>query len=147
LKIILHHRFINFIYLLLLTLGLLNSISFGQVRDPETDELVTLKYDEKTGKYYLFGLDKMDLINGKSFLGKFIEASDSLVFFKTEFDGGQILEQEITSIEKLILKRGKQIVNDKIIDKNYITVIKQPKVQKKTKMEKFISIIKLLKFF
>ena len=93
-KILMHY----FIYFFLVIL------SFGQVKDPETGELVNLKYDKKSRSYYLFGLDKMELLDNNLFQGKFMGASDSLVFFKTELDGGKILEQEIESIKNLILE-------------------------------------------
>ena len=57
------------------------TISIGQVTDPETGELVNLKYDENSGSYYLFGVDKMELLNNNVFQGKFISASDSLGVF------------------------------------------------------------------
>ena len=78
--------------------------SFGQVKDPETGELVNLKYDKKSGSYYLFGLDKMELLDNNVFKGKFMGASDSLVLFKAELDGGKFLEQEIASIKNLVLE-------------------------------------------
>ena len=145
-KIILHYSTITNFRLLSLLISLIVSISFGQVRDPITGELATVKYDEKSGKYFLFGLDKMELYNGQSFMGKFIEASDSLVFFKSESDGGKLLEQGIASIEKLTLKNGIQIVKDNIINKDYITIVKQPKVQKKSILDRLISILPKIKF-
>ena len=57
---ILMHYFIFFFLVIL---------SFGQVKDPETGELVNLKYDKKSGSYYLFGLDKMELLDNKFFQG------------------------------------------------------------------------------
>ena len=94
---------------------------FGQVKDPETGELVNLKYDKKSGSYYLFGLDKMELLDKNVFQGKFMGASDSLVFFKTELDGGKILEQEIASIKNLVLESN-------VIDNN-ILVYNNPKTE------------------
>jgi len=146
LKIILHYSTITNFRLLSLLISFIVSISFGQVRDPITGELATVKYDEKSGKYFLFGLDKMELNNGQSFVGKFIEASDSLVFFKSEFDGGKLLEENLASIEKLTLKNGIQIVKDNIINKDYITIVKQPKVQKKSILDRLISILPKIKF-
>ena len=145
-KIILHYSIITNFRLLSLLFSFIVSISFGQVRDPITGELATVKYDEKSGKYFLFGLDKMELNNGQSFVGKFIEASDSLVFFKSEFDGGKLLEENLASIEKLTLKNGIQIVKDNIINKDYITIVKQPKVQKKSILDRLISILPKIKF-
>ncbi len=145
-KIILHYSTITNFRLLSLLISFIVSISFGQVRDPITGELATVKYDEKSGKYFLFGLDKMELNNGQSFVGKFIEASDSLVFFKSEFDGGKLLEENLASIEKLTLKNGIQIVKDNIINKDYITIVKQPKVQKKSILDRLISILPKIKF-
>ena len=90
--------------------------SFGQVKDPETGELVNLKYDKKSGSYYLFGLDKMELLDNKVFKGKFMGASDSLVF-KTELDGGKILEQEIASIKNLVLESGSHVIDNNVFKK------------------------------
>ena len=104
---ILMHYFIFFFLVIL---------SFGQVKDPETGELVNLKYDKKSGSYYLFGLDKMELLDNNLFQGKFMGASDSLVFFKTELDGGKILEQEIESIKNLILESGSHVINNNIFN-------------------------------
>ena len=98
---ILMHYFIFFFLVIL---------SFGQVKDPETGELVNLKYDKKSGSYYLFGLDKMELLDNNVFKGKFMGASDSLVLFKTELDGGKILEQEIASIKNLVLESGSHVI-------------------------------------
>ena len=56
-KILMH--FFIFFFLVIL--------SFGQVKDPETGELVNLKYDKKSGSYYLFGLDKMELLDNNVF--------------------------------------------------------------------------------
>ena len=105
---ILMHYFIFFFLVIL---------SFGQVKDPETGELVNLKYDKKSGSYYLFGLDKMELLDNNLFQGKFMGASDSLVFFKTELDGGKILEQEIPSIKNLVLESGSHVIEN-IINNN-----------------------------
>ena len=49
-------------------------------------------------------------------------ASDSLVFFKTELDGGKILEQKLSSIKNLVLESGSCYCN--IFNKNYITIEK-----------------------
>ena len=47
----------------------------------------------------------MELLDNNVFKGKFMGASDSLVLFKTELDGGKILEQE-RSIKNLVLESG-----------------------------------------
>ena len=60
-----------------LTFFLFISYCFSQIKDPETGELATLKFDEKSKSYYLFGLDKMTLVNKSTIQGKFIAASDS----------------------------------------------------------------------
>ena len=52
-----------------LTFFLLISYCFAQIKDPDTGELATLKFDEKSKSYYLFGIDKMTLVNKSSFPG------------------------------------------------------------------------------
>jgi len=121
-------------------------ISFGQVKDPETGELVNLKYDEKSGSYYLFGLDKMELLDNNLVQGKFIAASDSLVFFKTELNGGKILEQEIVSIKDLVLETGSHVINNNIMNTKYITIEKTKLIVKESKIKKFLSFINIFKF-
>ncbi len=121
-------------------------ISFGQVKDPETGELVTLKYDENSGSYYLFGLDKMELLDNNFFQGKFIAASDSLVFFKTELDGGKILEQEIVSIKNLVLETGLRVIHNNIMNKNYITIEKEKIIVKESKIKKILSVLNIFKY-
>tara|TARA_B100001250_G_scaffold101000_1_gene84928 strand:- start:362 stop:775 length:414 start_codon:yes stop_codon:yes gene_type:complete len=121
-------------------------ISFGQVKDPETGELVNLKYDEKSGSYYLFGLDKMELLDNNLFQGKFIAASDSLVFFKTELNGGKILEQEISSIKDLVLETGSHVINNNIMNTKYITIEKPKLIVKESKIKKILSFINIFKF-
>ena len=113
-KILLHH----FIFFFLVIL------SFGQVKDPETGELVNLKYDKKSRSYYLFCLDKMELLDNNLFQGKFMGASDSLVFFKTELDGGKILEQNLSSIKNLVLESGSNVIKNNTFNKKYITIEK-----------------------
>ena len=135
-KILMH--FFIFFFLVIL--------SFGQVKDPETGELVNLKYDKKSGSYYLFGLDKMELVDNKVFKGKFIGASDSLVFFKTELDGGKILEQEIASIKNLILESGSHVIDNNAFNKNYITIQKPKLIVKESKIKKILSFINIFKF-
>tara|TARA_A100001015_G_scaffold320967_1_gene449405 strand:- start:3109 stop:3537 length:429 start_codon:yes stop_codon:yes gene_type:complete len=123
------------------------TISIGQVTDPETGELVNLKYDENSGSYYLFGVDKMELLNNNVFQGKFISASDSLVFFKTELDGGKILEQDIASIKNLILESGSRVIDNKILKKKYITIEKTNLIiVKQSKIKKILSFINVFKF-
>ena len=121
-------------------------ISFGQVTDPENGELVNLKYDKKSGAYYLFGLDKMELLDNNLFQGKFIAASDSLVFFKTELDGGKIVEQEISSIKNLVLEKGSRVINNNIMDKKYISIEKPALIVKESKIKKILSFINIFKF-
>ena len=119
---------------------------FGQVKDPETGELVNLKYDKKSGSYYLFGLDKMELLDNNLFQGQFMGASDSLVLFKTELDGGKILEQEIESIKNLVLESGSHVINNNIFNKNYITIKKPKIIVKESKIKQILSFINIFKF-
>ena len=122
-------------------------IPFSQVKDPETGELVNLKYDKKTGSYYLFGFDKMELLDNNVLQGKFMGASDSLVFFKTELDGGKILEQDIASIKNLILESGSRVIDNKILKKKYITIEKTNLIiVKQSKIKKILSFINVFKF-
>ena len=121
-------------------------ISFSQVKDPETGELVKLKYDKKSGSYYLFGLDRMELLDNNVFQGKFMGASDSLVLFKTELDGGKILEQEIESIKNLVLESGSHVINNNIFNKNYITIKKPKIIVKESKIKQILSFINIFKF-
>ena len=134
---ILMHYFIFFFLVIL---------SFGQVKDPETGELVNLKYDKKSGSYYLFGLDKMELVDNNVFKGKFIGASDSLVFFKTELDGGKILEQNLSSIKNLVLESGSNVIYNNTFNKNYITIKKPKLIVKESKIKNFFSFINIFKF-
>ena len=121
-------------------------IPFTQVKDPETGELVNLKYDKKSGSYYLFGFDKMELLDNNVFQGKFMGASDSLVFFKTELDGGKILEQEIVSIKNLVLESGSHVIDNNIFNKNYITIKKPNVILKESKIKQILSFINIFKF-
>ena len=121
-------------------------LSFGQVKDPETGELVNLKYDKKSGSYYLFGLDKMELVDNNVFKGKFIGASDSLVFFKTELDGGKILEQNLSSIKNLVLKSGSNVIKNNVFNKKYITIEKPNTIVKESKINRILSVINIFKF-
>ena len=121
-------------------------IPFSQVKDPETGELVNLKYDKKSGSYYLFGFDKMELLDNNVFQGKFMGASDSLVFFKTELDGGKILEQEIVSIKNLVLESGSHVIDNNIFNKNYITIKKPNVILKESKIKQILSFINIFKF-
>ena len=131
-----------------LTLFLLIVHCFSQIRDPETGELASLKFDEKSGSYYLFGLDKLVLINNRSYQGKFIAASDSLVFFKSESEGGKILEQEIALIDHLVLKTGARVVKDNVLNENYVTIKKQKIVEKESTIKNifYINPFKHIKF-
>ena len=121
-------------------------IPFSQVKDPETGELVNLKYDKKSGSYYLFGFDKMELLDNNVLQGKFMGASDSLVLFKTELDGGKILEQEIESIKNLVLESGSHVINNNIFNKNYITIKKPKIIVKESKIKQILSFINIFKF-
>ena len=134
---ILMHYFIFFFLVIL---------SFGQVKDPETGELVNLKYDKKSRSYYLFGLDKMELLDNNVFKGKFMGASDSLVLFKTELDGGKILDQEIASIKNLVLESGSHVIFNNIFNKNYITIQKPKRIVKESKIKQILSFINIFKF-
>ena len=129
-----------FIFFFLVTL------SFGQVKDPETGELVNLKYDKKSGSYFLFGLDKMELVDNNVFKGKFIGASDSLVFFKTELDGGKILEQNLSSIKNLVLESGSNVIKNNTFNKKYITIEKPNIIVKESKIKRILSAINIFKF-
>ena len=135
-KILLHY----FIFFFLVIL------SFGQVKDPETGELVNLKYDKKSGSYYLFGLDKMELLDNNVFQGKFMGASDSLVFFKTELDGGKILEQNLSSIKNLVLESGSNVIKNNTFNKKYITIEKPNTIVKESKIKRILSAINIFKF-
>ena len=134
---ILMHYFIFFFLVIL---------SFGQVKDPETGELVNLKYDKKSGSYFLFGLDKMELLDNSVFKGKFIGASDSSLFFKTELDGGKILEQEIASIKNLVLESGSYVIESNVFKKKYITIEKSKLIVKESKIKQILSFINIFKF-
>ena len=134
---ILMHYFIFFFLVIL---------SFGQVKDPETGELVNLKYDKKSGSYYLFGLDKMELVDNNVFKGKFIGASDSLVFFKTELDGGKILEQNLSSIKNLVLESGSNVIKNNTFNKKYITIEKPNTIVKESKIKRIFSAINIFKY-
>ena len=121
-------------------------LSFGQVKDPETGELVNLKYDKKSGSYFLFGLDKMELLDNNVFKGKFMGASDSLVHFKTELDGGKILEQEIASIKNLVLESGSHVIENNVFKKKYITIKKSKLIVKESKIKQILSFMNIFKF-
>ena len=124
-----------------LTLLLLIVHCFAQIRDPETGDLASLKFDEESGSYYLFGLDSMVLLNNKSYRGKFMAASDSLVFFKSELDGGKILEQEIALIDHLVLQTGTKVVKDNVLNENYVTIKNERVVKKESRIKKIFSFI------
>ena len=123
-----------------LTLFLLIVNCFAQIRDPETGELASLKFDEESGSYYLFGLDRMVLLNNKSYQGKFMAASDSLVFFKSESEGGKILEQDIALIDHLVLQTGVKVVKNNVLNENYVTIKKQKIVKKESRIKKIFSL-------
>ena len=124
-----------------LTLFLLIVNCFAQIRDPETGELASLKFDEGSGSYYLFGLDSMVLLNSKSYQGKFMAASDSVVFFKSELEGGKILEQEIALIDRLVLQTGANVIKDNVLNENYVTIKKQKIVKKESTIKKIFAYI------
>ena len=128
-----------------LTFFLFISYCFSQIKDPETGELATLKFDEKSKSYYLFGLDRMTLVNKSSIQGKFIAASDSLVFFKSELDGGKIIEQEVILIENLVLETGVKVVRNNVMNKNFITIEKENTIKKHSKIKKLLSKINIFK--
>ena len=68
-------------------------------------------------------------------------ASDSLVFFKSESEGGKILEQEIALIDYLVLQTGANVVKDNVINENYVTIKKQKIVVKESTIKKIFSYI------
>ena len=98
---------------ILIIIGLLK----GQIIDPETGKTAELQYNPKTGEYYLFGLDKLKLVDGKLYTGKFIRRTNNLVYFKIVENGGSILEIEIQKISRIISENGKAIIDDLIIEK------------------------------
>ena len=99
--------------LILIIIGLIQ----GQIVDPETGHPAELRYDSRSGEYYLFGLDVLNMIDGNSYKGKFIRKTNNLVYFKIEENGGSILEIEIQKISRLISENGKAIIDDLIIEK------------------------------
>ena len=128
-----------------LTIFLLIAHSFAQIVDPETGELASLKFDKDSGLYYVFGLDKMELLNKKTYQGKFMAASDSLVLFKSESEGGKILEQPVVSINHLVLKTGLKVINNNILNENFITIKKQKIVKKESIIKKIFSYVNFFK--
>ena len=88
----------------------------------------------------------MELLDDKVFKGKFMGASDSFVFFKTELDGGKILEQEIALIKNLVLESGSDVIDNNIFNKNYITIQKPKQIVKKSKIKQILSYINIFKF-
>ena len=88
----------------------------------------------------------MELLNNNVFQGKFIGASDSLVFFKTELNGGKILEQEIGSIKNLVLESGSNVIKNNIFNKKYKTIEKQNVIEKESKIKQILSFINVFKF-
>ena len=121
-------------------------LSFGQVKDPETGELVNLQYDKKSGSYFLFGLDKMELLDNNVFQGKFMGASDSLVLFKTDLDGWKILEQNLSSIKNLVLESGSNVIKNNTFNKKYITIEKPNTIVRESKIKRILSVINIFKF-
>ena len=94
----------------------------------------------------MFGLDKMELLDNNLFKGKFMGASDSLVLFKTELDGGKILEQEIASIKNLVLESGSHVIDNNVFKKKYITIKKPKIIVKESKIKQILSFINIFKF-
>ena len=88
----------------------------------------------------------MELLNKNVFQGKFIGASDSLVFFKTELNGGKILEQEIGSIKNLVLESGSNVVKNNIFNNKYRTIEKPNLIVKESKIKQILSFINVFKF-
>ena len=80
------------------------------------DGLLRYVCSKKTRSYFLCGLDKMELLDNNVFQGKFMGASDSLVFFKTELDGGKILEQNLSSIKNLVLEKNNSVFSSNIFE-------------------------------
>ena len=78
--------------------------------------------------------------DNKVFKGKFMGASDSLVLFKTELDGGKILEQEIVSIKNLVLESGSHVI-DNNVSKKYITIEKPKIIVKESKIKQFFHLL------
>ena len=100
-----------------LILLLITGILYGQIIDPETGKTAELQYNPETGRYYFFGLDELNLLNGKSYKGKFIRKTNNLVYFKIEEKNGSILEVEMQNISSLISENGNHIIDDLIIEK------------------------------
>ena len=73
-------------------------------------------------------------------------ASDSLVLFKTELDGGKILEQEIASIKNLVLESGSYVIDNNVFKKKYITIEKPKIIVKESKIKQILSFINIFKF-
>ncbi len=88
----------------------------------------------------------MELLDNKFFQGKFMGASDSLVLFKTELDGGKILEQNLSSIKNLVLESGSNVVKNNIFNKKYITIEKPNTIVKESKIKRILSVINIFKF-
>ena len=88
----------------------------------------------------------MELLDNNLLQGKFIAASDSLVFFKTELNGGKILEQDVVLIKNLVLATGSYVINNNIINTKYITIKKPKLVVKESKIRKILSFINIFKF-
>ena len=87
----------------------------------------------------------MTLVNKSTIQGKFIAASDSLVFFKSELDGGKIIEQEVILIENLVLETGVKVVRNNVMNKNFITIEKENTIKKHSKIKKLLSKINIFK--
>ena len=100
-----------------LFISLIIGLIQGQIVDPETGKPAELRYDSGSGEYYLFGLDVLNMIDGKSYKGKFIRKTNNLVYFKIEGKGGSILEIEMQNIDSIISENGNAIIDDFIIEK------------------------------
>ena len=73
-------------------------------------------------------------------------ASDSLVFFKSESEGGKILEQDIALIDHLVLQTGAQVVKDNVLNENYVTIKKEKIIKKESTIKKIFSYINPFKY-
>ena len=62
-----------------LFISLIIGLIQGQIVDPQTGKPAELRYDSGSGEYYLFGLDVLNMIDDKSYKGKFIRKTNNLV--------------------------------------------------------------------
>ena len=68
-----------------------------------------------------------------------------MVFFKSELDGGKIIEQEVILIENLVLETGVKVVRNNVMNKNFITIEKENTIKKHSKIKKLLSKINIFK--